>query len=278
MNNLNTNRLIVTPSAFARDNMLFVQEIGTLTSRSPHISARENIYSFLFMIVIKGEGTFKYMGQTSHLSEGDCVFINCQNNYSHESSADNPWTLNWVHFYGNTMSSMYDYYMETGGNYLFHPSSNTNILNILSSLYTVVERKDAIWETMSHKYLTDLTTALFINKNEPQLSSYTLNEKLKDIRNYIYDHCEEKLSLDILAEKFYISKYYLAREYKHRYGITIISDINSLRISKAKSLLRFSSETIENISIICGFREANYFIKIFKASEGITPLAYRKKW
>lgn len=278
MNNTSNNRIIVTPSAFAKDNLLYVQEIGTLTSRSPHISTRENIYSFLFMTVIKGSGNFSYQGQTRHLSEGDCIFINCQNNYSHESSAEDPWTLNWVHFYGNTLTETYNYFEETGGAYYFHPSTNATYLDTLSSLYTVIDRKDALWETMANKYLTDLITSVFINRNEPELSSYTLNEKLKEVRNYIYDHCEETLSLDLLSEKFYISKYYLAREYKHRYGITIISDINALRISKAKSLLRFSSETIENISSRCGFNETNYFIRIFKASEGMTPLAYRKKW
>jgi len=277
LTDLNSSRLIATPSGYAKDNLLYVQEIGTLTSRSPHISTRENIFSFLFMVVIKGSGTFSYKGKKILLHEGDCVFVNCHEPYAHESSAEDPWTLTWVHFYGANMAAMYDYFNEIGGDFMFHPASITDLLNIFSSLYNVVDRKDALWETLSHKYLTDIVTFAYTNKGD-QAGSYSINEKLKVIREYIADHCDEKLTLDMLSEHFFISKFYLVREYKRKYGVTIAGDINAFRISKSKSMLRFSSDSIENISLACGFKECGYFIKVFKMSEGMTPLAYRKKW
>lgn len=278
MNNSGSNRIISTPSAYARDNLLYVQEIGTLTSRSPHISTRDNIFSFLFMVVIKGSGSFTYKSRKCILHEGDCVFIDCHAPYAHESSADNPWTLTWVHFYGNNMLAMYDYFKEIGGNHIFHPVNCNDLLSLFSSLYNVVDRKDALWETVSHKYLTDIVTFAFTNRHEQADTAYSLNEKLKLLREYIEEKCTDNLSLDHLSEQFFISKYYLIREYKRTYGVTPAQDINAFRISKAKSMLRFSSDSVENIAVNCGFRECGYFIKVFKASEGMTPLAYRKKW
>ena len=100
MVNIQSRRLMPTPSNYAREHLHYVQEIGTLTSQSPHISTRNNIHSFLFMIVISGSGFFTYKGHRLEIKKGDCVFIDCEHQYAHESSENDPWTLTWVHFYG----------------------------------------------------------------------------------------------------------------------------------------------------------------------------------
>ena len=88
----------------------------------------------------------------------------------------------------------------------------------------------------------------------------------------------EKITLEELSSRFFISKYHLSREYKKHYGITIGNDLTARRLSHAKSLLRFSDGSIEGIAAACGFSDAGYFIKVFRRSEGMTPLEYRRKW
>ena len=95
-----SNRILATPSAYARKNYLYVQEVGTLHSVEPHISKRQNLNSFLFIVVMNGSGTVTFDGQQFSVETGNCIWIDCSHSYSHESSADDPWTLMWVHFYG----------------------------------------------------------------------------------------------------------------------------------------------------------------------------------
>ena len=92
------------------------------------------------------------------------------------------------------------------------------------------------------------------------------------------EHYTEKFSLDELAEEFFISKYYLCREFKSLYGITLNHYVIAKRITLAKKLLRFSSYTLEEIALKCGFYDASYFNKQFKKSEGIGASDFRKKW
>ena len=47
-----SDRVILTPSAYARAHYLYAQEIGSLRSLKPHISSRDQIDSFLFLIVL----------------------------------------------------------------------------------------------------------------------------------------------------------------------------------------------------------------------------------
>jgi YesN/AraC family two-component response regulator len=48
------------------------------------------------------------------------------------------------------------------------------------------------------------------------------------------------------------------------------------RVKRAKKLLRSTDKTVSEISADVGIKDANYFIRTFKQSEGITPLQYRK--
>ena len=49
-------------------------------------------------------------------------------------------------------------------------------------------------------------------------------------------------------------------------------------MTKAKQLLRFSDKRMDEISSELGFDDANYFSRLFKKVEGMSPSEYRKKW
>ena len=151
------------------------------------------------------------------------------------------------------------------------------ILSTLTSLYHVHDQKNALTEITANKYLTDIITYSFTENKETR-ETVTLQNKLQTIREYLISHSAQKLTLDSLAAMFYISKYHLSREYKRYFGITLMNDLNNMRISTAKSLLRFSDASIESIAEQCGFSDSAYFIKVFKNAENITPYSYRKKW
>ena len=78
--------------------------------------------------------------------------------------------------------------------------------------------------------------------------------------------------------KYYINKFYLTRLFKNTYGTTINNYILEKRITKAKELLRFSNLNIEDISKECGINDNNYFSRLFKQIEGISPKEYKKMW
>ena len=278
MANVESNRIIPSISAYARKHFFYVQEIGTLTSKSPHISTRNNLYSFLFLVVTNGSGTFTYHNEVHLIHTGDCVLINCQEPYSHESSEEDPWTLTWVHFYGIHLKDFYEKYLSMGYPNLFHPLHVTQFLCVLTDLFHAQTKKDSLTEVLSHKYLTDIITLSFTENKTEEEKNETISDKLVKIREYLLVHYKERLSLDLLASQFFISKFHLSREYKSYFGVTLMNDLTSIRISQAKSMLRFSQESVEEIALQCGFSDSAYFIRVFKQAESLTPSLYRKKW
>lgn len=278
MKNYNSNRIISTPTTYAKNHYLYVQETGSLLSIEPHVSRRDNLASLLFFTVTRGKGSIQYHGRRVLIQTGDCIFLNCLEEYAHESSKEDPWELSWVHFYGKEAASFYDTYCEQGGSFWFHPSDPSIFINTLGSIFREMQNKSPYYELKVHKYLTDLVTYCYLDSSITRSTAPLAMEKITSICSYIDEHFSDVINLDQLAALFFISKFHLSREFKRITGVTVGNYITEKRISEAKRLLRFTKEPIGSIAVSCGITDVNYFTKVFTKYEGMTPSNYRKKW
>jgi two-component system response regulator YesN len=114
-----------------------------------------------------------------------------------------------------------------------------------------------------------------INKNQQDLSRDRIIKTKKLISQHINEN--KPITLEIIANKMFISPSYLSRTFKKIEGIKFIDYVNYYRLDKAKFLLSTTNDTIENIAFICGYNEPNSFRRLFKKKLGITPNAYRSK-
>ncbi|MBP7349803.1 MAG: helix-turn-helix domain-containing protein [Butyrivibrio sp.] len=278
-NLVSANRILYTPSAFAKSSLIHLQEIGTLKAQKPHTSKRQNLSSYLFFIIISGSGTLTYDGISYPLCMGDCVFLDCHKPYSHTASPQ-LWQLKWIHFYGPNMSSIYDKYVERGGRAVFHPSSFSGYETILDRMYKIASSEDYLRDMRIYEQITSLLTFLMEESWHPENNGkVSLKRKnLQDVKDYLDRNFSEKIILDRLAEKFYINKFYLTRIFHDQFGITVTNYLLELRITHAKQQLRFTDLTIEEISRSCGFPDPNYFSRMFRKIEGTTPGKYRSSW
>ena len=103
-------------------------------------------------------------------------------------------------------------------------------------------------------------------------------QNLLPVRNYLEVHYTEKIVLDELADRFFISKFHLSRVFKEQFGVSIHAYVRNLRITKAKQMLRFTDKKLEDIGYRCGLGAPHYFSRIFRQVEGITPSEFREKW
>lgn len=276
---VNSNRIIYTPSNFAKENLTYLQEVGELKSLRTHTTGRKNLSSYLFFIVKSGKGTVNYGNVEYEVNSGDCVFINCMNPYTHTSS-DDLWTLKWVHFNGSNMDAIYEKYKERGGKVVFSVPDSLAIMSLIEEMQEIASSDSYLRDMEIHEKLSTLLLNIMKESwNEKEIDM--TSEKRKDlrlIREYIEQNYEKKIQLDNLAERYNISKYYLSHIFNEQYGMSITNYIISLRITKAKHYLRFSDMTTTEIANCVGYDDVNYFIRMFKKVENITPGEYKKKW
>lgn len=274
-----SHRVLCTPSIFARDTLWYVQEVGTLKSLKPHTSQREELDSYLFMIVLSGKGTFTYNEEINYLKPNDIVFIDCKKKYSHRNSSADPWELIWVHFNGLSIANYYKLFFGKMNSIVFNSHSSSYFKNTLFQLIDLASSENANSELLSSNLLNTLVTqALTLEKVDIKNNQNISSEKVNQIRQYIDKNFQQKLSLDNIAKEFYISKYYMSREFKKNYGITINNYIINKRTTLAKKLLRFTNKSIGEIGQLCGINDNSYFNKVFQKNENMSSSEYRKKW
>ncbi len=282
-----SNRIIYTPSDFAKANLIHLQEVGELKARKPHVSRRKNLASYLFFLVVEGEGTLEYGGKTYSLKAGDCAYVDCHAAYAH-NCAESLWQLKWVHFYGPNMSGIYNKYVERGGRPVLTPQSPASYEKLLDEIYAIAASDAYIKDMQIFEKLTGLLTLLMEqswNSEREDLDAEALQRKaagkkqnLQALKDYLDENYASRITLDMLAERFYINKFYLTRIFKEQFGESVTGYVLQVRITKAKQSLRFTDKPIEEIAHECGMHDANYFSRIFKKVEGVTPGEYRRMW
>lgn len=276
---VHANRIIYTPSPFARSSLLYLQEVGSLQARQPHDSARKNLASYLFFLVEQGSGVLEYEGHRRELEPGDCVFLDCHRSYLHRTGQD-LWRLRWVHFFGPNMGAIYKKYQERGGQFSFHARQPEKFTAILQKIYRLASSDEYVRDMQIYGALVDLLTLLMEESWHPGTVRVTRGKKqnLQEIKEYLDGHYTEKITLDALAEQFYINKFYLTRVFKEQFGQSVTNYLVQLRVTQAKRMLRFTDHSIESIAQECGLNDANYFSRLFKKIEGVPPGEYRRQW
>lgn len=109
---------------------------------------------------------------------------------------------------------------------------------------------------------------------EPQQLSTDLVFRIK---TYLQEHLEEKITLEKLAERNFISISTLKRVFRLKTGSSVISYLTDLRIERAKQLISEQKHTFSAIAEKTGFGSVHYFSTAFKKHTGITPNEYREK-
>ena len=274
-----SDRILYTPTSFAKTALLYLQEIGSLQAKKPHTSSRTRLSSYLFFCVDSGSGELEYQGKRYKLGKGDCVFIDCQLPYSHSTDTD-LWSLSWIHFSGVTMQTVYQKYQERGGRPVFRPDNFADFQSLHRSLFDLAASDDYIRDMRINSGLNELLVLLMNESWHPAEHQDRARKKqnLLPVRNYLETHYTEKIVLDELADRFFISKFHLSRVFKEQFGLSVTSYMTQLRITQAKRLLRFTDKSVENVAQECGLNDANYFSRLFKKVEGTTPGEYRRQW
>ncbi len=100
-------------------------------------------------------------------------------------------------------------------------------------------------------------------------------DKIHQIKQYIFEHSHEDISLDALGRKVDLSPIYISKMFKEKLGINYIDFLTECRIEKAKKLLSDPEKSLKEITFEIGYHEPNYFSKVFKKMCGVSPKEYR---
>lgn len=153
------------------------------------------------------------------------------------------------------------------------------LLELLSEFQNQNEQDDPYKEYMSRACFNSILALINKNAATPHEMPPTtsLPQLLLKIIDYFNKHYQEKITLDVLANEFFVSKTTVMYNFKKHMNLSPMDYLLNVRLSKAKELLLSPQKiSIEKMSELCGFSSANYFTECFKRKEGMPPTEFRK--
>ncbi len=161
-------------------------------------------------------------------------------------------------------------------NYFFY-----NNIELASTINTLI--KECMSSAITKDALADLTLQeLLVRIIQTQTAKSIDTNKLTDKNNpmvpvleYIRANIRESINLRELSDKACMSPTSFYRYFKRELGMSPIEFILSEKIKQAKQLLKDPNVQINEVSYASGFEDSNYFIRIFKKYEGVTPKQYQ---
>jgi two-component system response regulator YesN len=104
-----------------------------------------------------------------------------------------------------------------------------------------------------------------------------IHREIESVKQYIYEHYGEEISVEYLADLVYMPPSYLSCVFKKETGQKLSKFIKAYRMEKAKEMLEESHKKIVTISNEVGYPNVSYFCQSFREYFGISPQKFRSQ-
>ncbi|HEY2420630.1 MAG TPA: helix-turn-helix domain-containing protein, partial [Neobacillus sp.] len=98
---------------------------------------------------------------------------------------------------------------------------------------------------------------------------------LHKAKEYIENHYADSITLELVAEYVELSPFYFSKLFKDRFGMTFIDYLTEIRINHAKTEMLDQGMSLKEICFSVGYKDPNYFSRVFKKQTGLSPTEFR---
>ena len=165
-----------------------------------------------------------------------------------------------------------------GSNYQLRLKSDarSNIQSLMEALDRELHSGEYGADILEESFLSQLLITLnrLLEHQGSQLDEDTrMSRVVTQVIDYVNLHYGEPLSLALLADKFFVSKFHLSHEFNRQVGTSLYRYIQRKRLLMARQLLD-KGQKPNAVAIACGFSDYTGFYRAFRAEYGLSPREY----
>lgn len=239
---------------------------------------------FKILIFLKGDVTYCIEGKSYNLAPYDMVLVNAGEVHRPIVHSARAYERIIIYISPDFLRSYAGADYDLGLCFAKAGQQHSNVLRMPSmknsKLYRVCrELEESFCDTdfASELYQNLLFLEFMIQLNRATLhdalafmETAAANEKILGVLSYINEHLTEEISIDALAEHFFISKYYLMHSFKEETGYTIGNYVTMKRLRYARELI-LGGMPVTQACFECGFQSYSTFSRAYKKNFGISP-------
>ena len=254
----------------------------------PAVDFHEHEFYEVFFFV-SGNVTYNIEGRTYLLRTGDILLTDNQDIHRPYISPGKPYEryvlwitpdfLNFLQKYGSNLSACFTDASRKKYK-LIRPDSSlaAQLKNQLDKIIANRDDKNFGSEILEVIYIVEFMVYLnraYFDTSDIIRRDVTENKKINRVVEYINENLSQDLSLEKLAEIFFISKSYLSHQFKTYTGMPLIQFIIKKRLTAARNMIRSGMPAMD-ACMLCGFNDYSNFHKAFKKEFGKSPKEFRK--
>ena len=233
---------------------------------------------YKLLVFIRGDVTYHIEGKSFDLKPYDVVLVNAGE--IHKPVINRRSTYERVILY--ISPAFIDSCLDGGDSlnqcFVQAQKSGSNVLRIelfgQSRLYQVLQELEKSFGEGAFAaalYQKALFLEFLILLNRFSMDAYTgtyiqnsrCNPKILPMLDYIGEHLAEDISIDLLASRFYMSRYYLMHLFKQETGYSVASYISTKRLLRARALIQ-NGMSVTDACYRCGFKNYSSFSRAYK--------------
>ena len=208
--------------------------------------------------------------EAEHENPTQCIALAVDHGYIHQ-------TLNFLNsYYTNADDREHRWTLQYSQ---YHFANNNDISDLINKLISVCSSTDKAKNIYADLNLKELLIRLVQSQHLVQVdaekTSHKNHSRLHFVLHYIHENLTDRILVDKLCQKAYMSRNQFYQWFREQFGLPPLEYINRERIRVAKQLLSDTRNSISDVAYQSGFADVDYFVRLFKLKEGITPGAYR---
>lgn len=255
-------------------NVLFAGREHCLPANRPFTMRTH--YLFHYVLAGKGEVAVKNVQEQCSAGSGFIFFPNERGRYWPDDVA--PWYYAWIGFTGREAPHLLARIGVDRTHPVFHAALSDEVASLMHALVdTLKAKKNGSDIAAEGTFLRILGALAAVNGAHVPAGKRRFDEHVENAISFIATNYQRDIGASDAAEYTGLETSYLSKLMKERTGRTLQEHLISVRIERAKLLLKNTKCTVHEVSQSVGYDDYFTFAKCFKRETGCTPTGFREK-
>ena len=233
-------------------------------------------YQLIYIVDGSGMLSTKSAGCTK-IKCGDMFMLFPGEWHSYRPDAGTGWNEYWIGFHGINIDNRVQAGFFSVKSPVFHIGYNEYVVGLYQEAIHTAMRQEPFFQQLLAGVVNHMLGIMFMTGN---LNLRRKDDGIKELvdmaKNAMADAVEENTSMPEIAERLNIGYTKFRRLFKEYTGLSPAQYFIDLRIHRAKEMLRGTSASIKEISLVLQFENPEYFATTFKKRTGLTPSEFRR--
>ena len=260
---------------------LYIYSMGYFSKASHHyIDRPEGCNEYLFIYCKDGCGWIELYGKRQVLEANQFVILPRNIPHAYGADTQSPWTIYWIHFRGSKAPLFADHFDRPTA---VPPSSQSRIeerLDLFEEIFYILNESTLLdnmhYANLCFAHFLGSFRFIHVFRSQFRQKEYSENVINRAVQ-YMDENIECNLKLSDFAKFCGYSESYFYRKFVKEIGHAPMDYFMRLKINKACKLLIQTDMRVNQIAHKLGFRESQYFSRVFSNAMGMSPLEFRRQ-